>query len=182
MVAAEVHDEAQGGAPCLRDLAESRFQPVHLGLRLLADRGRLGLGLGRGLFRAGGLLARGIRLLARARGLRFRELPAFRGRARRRLGGARPFRRLPGESGRLVGLGGDGGELSLDRLRPQKDAVGEQSEPRQGEDQEEEEEEEDPPAAASRRLLFVVGSQGKAGHDISLSQTQLFFTSSRAGS
>ena len=39
----EVHHQAEGGAPRLRDLAEGRLQAVDLGLGLLADAVRLGL-------------------------------------------------------------------------------------------------------------------------------------------
>ena len=90
---AEVHDEAERRAPRLRDLAEGRLQAVDLGLRLLADRRRFGLGLGGRLAGARGLLARRVRLLAGAGGLR---LP--RPAAPRRPRGPPPRRRSPARS------------------------------------------------------------------------------------
>ena len=99
VVAAEVHHQAEGGAPRLRDLAEGGLQAVALGLGPLADPLRLGLRGRRArkgdsglLARRAGLLSRRIGLLAGAKRPHLRHLPAFGRRAGRRIGGGRPSR------------------------------------------------------------------------------------------
>ena len=79
VVPAQVHHQAQGGAPRLGDLAQGFLEAAHLRFRPLADPLRLGLHGRGGFLGGGGLLARGVRLLARRRRFRLGRLACLRG-------------------------------------------------------------------------------------------------------
>ena len=117
VVAPEVHDQAERGAPRLRDLAEGLLQAVDLGLRLLSNAVRLDLSLSGHVDGARGLAAGRSGLLTGERRLCFRLLPSRGRHPGRGLGRGRSLH-APAETGLLLHPSWRRGSPAAVRPRP----------------------------------------------------------------